>query len=105
MRLPDEDVAIKHKDFRQVLRFLSQLVVSLDRVGSSSNFTDISQSDLLLDFHDRFHVSKQATSLRRALSSYLDEEEDSDEGLEEFFEDTEYWSISTFQQPRKYKPA
>lgn len=105
MRLPDEDVAIKHKDFRQVLRFLEQLVVSLDRVGSSSNFTDISRAELLLDFHDRFFIFRQAANLRSELSSYLDEEEDSDEGLEEFFEDTEYWSISTFQQARKYKPA
>jgi hypothetical protein len=94
-----EKLEYKKKDILKVLRYLSEIVVSLDRIGSS--YHDLPEKlweKALVDYVCDSKLSKKLAESRMILSSQFSDElgdDDMDE-LEREMQDLKHWSYKEF---------
>ncbi len=88
---------VKRTDLLLVLKHLETLVVSLDRIGSSSVDMGQSESDIMLrEFIDDWSVCRKLSESRTVLSKYFSTDlgdDDMDE-LERELQGVPYWTWS-----------
>jgi hypothetical protein len=91
----EERISILRQDLVETVKFVDELVVSLDRIGSSTaELTAIERAKVADRYLDEWNVFRRASAVRRALAEYFDRElgsEDMDE-LERELGGTVYWS-------------
>src|SRR5262245_28669898 len=99
----NETVTVKRKDLIEVLEYLNQIVVSIDRIGSYSIEVDEKEQDkILLEFFDKWKVWKKLSKARSILDKYFSYALGDDDmcELEREFQNLEYWS-SDYRKPKK----
>jgi hypothetical protein len=100
--MSDERVSYAREELLKVMRTLECVVVSLDRIGSSTAaMSQPDQDRILSEFVDQWDVSRRLAEARRILSesfSYELGEDDMDE-LEREMQDVSFWSINKRAPP------
>ena|SRR5205814_9854513 len=105
----EELSSILRQDLVESIRFVNELVVSLDRIGSSTaQLTSAERAEVTDGYLDDWDVARRAAAVRRALSEYFDDELGPDhlDDLERELDGTIYWSLDgprpTFDPERRW---
>jgi hypothetical protein len=97
----DEEVKINRKTLINVIRNLSTIVCSLDRIGSLVGEKDYNIDELTIKFLYDWQVFKRLSESRALLSEPFSNElgEDDMDELERACEDVPIWSLSSQKPP------
>jgi hypothetical protein len=95
MGVPEEQIAYPRSQIINVLRTLDELVVSLDRIGSSSSdMTELEQNAAIANFIRNHDVFRKVAQARQILSEPFPTAlgPDGMEDLEREMQDVRYWN-------------
>ncbi len=90
-----ETIEVRRRDLLETLRFLEELVLSLNRLGSAGGSAQ-EFGNRLRQYVVDWQVFRRAATIRAALGEYFSYELGADEmdELERELQDTRHWSLS-----------